>query len=185
MSTGTPTNAADLRRRLVGIALQWQECFGVAPAITSVVSELDAARLVGMPDEEYCAGGADRTSVTKGYDFKFRDLRYQVKANRPSGKPGSPVTLVARAHNYDWDKLIWIFTTGNTSFRKPGNGTWTTIGKPLNPGRDLDLRTCREDADFIHLRIRLHSHNVPFTSHVSAARKPPMSSQLSQTRDQP
>jgi hypothetical protein len=108
MSTGTPTNAADLRRRLVGIALQWQECFGVAPAITSVVSELDAARLVGMPDEEYCAGGADRTSVTKGYDFKFRDLRYQVKANRPSGKPGSPVTLVARAHNYDWDKLIWI-----------------------------------------------------------------------------
>jgi hypothetical protein len=108
MSTGTPTSAADLRRRLVEIALQWQECFGVAPAITRVVSELDAARLVGMPDEEYCAGGADRTSVTKGYDFKFSDFRYQVKANRPSGKPGSPVTLVARAHNYDWDKLIWI-----------------------------------------------------------------------------
>jgi hypothetical protein len=108
MSTGTPTNAADLRRRMVEIALQWQECFGVAPAITSVVSELDAARLVGMPDEEYCAGGAGRTSVTKGYDFKFGDLRYQVKANRPSGKPGSPVTLVARARNYDWDKLIWI-----------------------------------------------------------------------------
>jgi len=93
---------------LVDIALQWQECFGVAPAITSVISELDAARLVGMLDEEYCVGGADRTSVTKGYDFKFRDCRYQVKANRPSGKPGSPVTLVARAHNYDWDKLIWI-----------------------------------------------------------------------------
>jgi len=110
MSTGTrSTNAAELRSRLVEIALQWHECFGVAPAITSAISELDAAlRLVGMPEEEYCAGCKDRTAVTEGYDFKFKDCRYQVKANRPSGKPGSPVTLVAKVHNYDWDKLIWI-----------------------------------------------------------------------------
>jgi len=44
-------NAAELRSRLVDIALQWQECFGVASAITSVISELDAARLVGTLDE--------------------------------------------------------------------------------------------------------------------------------------
>ena len=31
-----------------------------------------------------------------------------MKSNRPSGKPGSPVTLVGKAQNYDWDKLIWI-----------------------------------------------------------------------------
>jgi hypothetical protein len=102
------TKAADLRSRLVGIALEWQDYFGVAPAITGVISELDAALLVGMTDEEYGSDCAPRTAVTKGYDFKFRDSRYQVKANRPSGKPGSPVTLVAKAHNYDWDKLIWI-----------------------------------------------------------------------------
>lgn len=31
-----------------------------------------------------------------------------MKANRPSGKPGSLVTLVGKARNYDWDFLIWI-----------------------------------------------------------------------------
>lgn len=35
-------------------------------------------------------------------------IRYQVKANRPSGKPGSFVTLVAKASNFEWDRLIWI-----------------------------------------------------------------------------
>jgi hypothetical protein len=115
MSTGTePTKAAELRSRLVEIALRWQNCFGVAPQITSAISELDAAqKLKGMPEEDYCADCRKRTSVTKGYDFRFRDLRYQVKANRPSGKPGSPVTLVAKAHNYDWDKLIWILYDRN------------------------------------------------------------------------
>jgi hypothetical protein len=44
----------------------------------------------------------------KGCDFRFNGTRYQVKANRPSGKPGSFVTLVSRASNYDWDKLIWV-----------------------------------------------------------------------------
>ena len=46
--------------------------------------------------------------MTRGTDFAFSEIRYQVKANRPSGKPGSVVTLVAKASNYDWDRLIWI-----------------------------------------------------------------------------
>lgn len=49
-----------------------------------------------------------RTAVARGTDFVWRDLRYQVKANRPSGSPGSRVTLVPKARNYDWDSLIWI-----------------------------------------------------------------------------
>jgi hypothetical protein len=109
MSTeAQPINAAGLRSRLVEIALQWQDCFGVAPAITSIISELDAALLVGMTEDEYRSDCTQRTAVTHGWDFKFAGCRYQVKANRPSGKPGSPVTLVAKAHNYDWDKLIWM-----------------------------------------------------------------------------
>jgi len=48
----------------------------------------------------------DTTAVQKGHDFRHAGVRYQVKANRPSGKPGSKVTLVAKAMNYDWDKLI-------------------------------------------------------------------------------
>ena len=100
--------ALALRNRLVAIAREWQAAFGVAPAITSVLSEFDAACLVGCPLNTYCEGGSARTAVSKGHDFTFNGLRYQVKANRPSGKPGSPVTLVNKATNYDWDRLIWI-----------------------------------------------------------------------------
>ena len=35
-----------LRDKLVDIALQWQAIFGVAPSITSSISEYDAAMLV-------------------------------------------------------------------------------------------------------------------------------------------
>ncbi len=101
-------SAADLRARLVEVALRWQERFGVAPAVTSALSELDAALLVGMADEEYCADCASRTAVTRGCDFTHRGCRYQVKANRPSGRKGSFVTLVGKANNYDWDRLVWI-----------------------------------------------------------------------------
>ena len=38
-----------LRNKLVDIALDWQENFGVAPSITSALSEYDAAMLIGMP----------------------------------------------------------------------------------------------------------------------------------------
>ena len=31
-----------------------------------------------------------------------------MKANRSSGKKGSFVTMVPKASNYEWDKLIWI-----------------------------------------------------------------------------
>jgi hypothetical protein len=99
---------AELRSELVEIALRWQDRFGVAPTITSAISELDAANLVCMPEDEYCSTCVKRTAVTRGCDFEFNRVRYQVKANRPSGKPGSPVTIVAKANNYDWDKLIWI-----------------------------------------------------------------------------
>ena len=97
-----------LRDKLVEIALQWQAKFGVAPQITAAVSEYDAAMLVGMSESEYSEYMQDKTAVNKGYDFVFNHTRYQVKGNRPSGKPGSTVTIVAKATNYLWDKLIWI-----------------------------------------------------------------------------
>ena len=97
-----------LRKKLVDIALEWQECFGVAPSITSAISEYDAALLVGMTEREYSEYMKDKTAVSKGSDFVFNHQRYQVKANRHSGKPGSKVTKVAKATNYLWDKLIWI-----------------------------------------------------------------------------
>jgi hypothetical protein len=106
MTPAGPTD--DIRASLVAIALEWEAKFGIAPAITSAVSEYDAAILVGLSPEEYGAGCAGRTAVSRGHDFTFRTHRYQVKANRPSGKPGSSVTLVAKPANYDWDYLIWV-----------------------------------------------------------------------------
>lgn len=98
----------DLRDRLITVALEWECAFGNAPAITSTLSEFDAAILLGLTPEEYeeCMRGA--TAVQKGYDFKYQSKRYQVKGNRPSGKPGSLVTWVPKAMNYDWDCLVWI-----------------------------------------------------------------------------
>ena len=102
-----------LRNKLVDIALEWQKCYGVAPSITSAISEYDAALLVGMTEREYSEYMKDKTAVSKGSDFVFNHQRYQVKANRPSGTTGSKVTKVAKATNYLWDKLIWILYDKN------------------------------------------------------------------------
>jgi hypothetical protein len=61
-----------------------------------------------MTETEYGSDCAGRTAVRFGHDFIHNGYRYQVKANRPSGRRGSPVTLVSKAKNYQWDKLIWI-----------------------------------------------------------------------------
>lgn len=98
----------DLRRQLVECALAWERAFGNAPAITSAVSEYDAAALVGLSPELYSAAMQGMTTVQRGYDFKFNGKRYQVKGNRPSGKPGSFVTWVPKARNYEWDYLVWV-----------------------------------------------------------------------------
>lgn len=98
----------DLRQKLVETSLAWERAFGNAPSITSALSEFDAASLIGCSAENYSTSMQGMTSVQKGYDFKFNGARYQVKGNRPSGKPGSFVTLVPKATNYEWDFLIWV-----------------------------------------------------------------------------
>ena len=92
----------------MAIALDRERSFGVAPAITSALSENHAASLVGHTDDSLGRDCLGRTSVTRGSDFTFEGIRYQIKANRPSGKPGSVVTLVGKASNYDWDRLVWM-----------------------------------------------------------------------------
>lgn len=112
---------SDLRERLISAALEWQARFGVAPAITSALSEHDAALLVGHSSESFGFDCRSRTAVTKGCDFTHNGI--QVKANRPSGKPGSFVTLVGKASNYDWDRLIWMLY--DTEYRLQQAWEWT------------------------------------------------------------
>jgi hypothetical protein len=100
-----------LRQNLVDLALEWECQYGVAPSIISAISEYDAAtRLVGMSDIEYSCymQEQNRTAVSSGHDFDYKNIRYQIKANRPSGKPGSKITNAGKARNYEWDILIWI-----------------------------------------------------------------------------
>lgn len=101
----------NLRDKLKNIALEWQRKFGIAPAITSTISEYDAAMLIDMSEDDYSNQMQTQTAVQKGHDFVFNGHRYQIKANRPSGKPGSKVTLVPKAKNYEWDYLIWLHYT--------------------------------------------------------------------------
>jgi len=98
-----------IRDRLVAIALQWQHLFGVAPAITSAVSEFDAAtRLLGMTFADYQIQCEGRSAVTAGHDFVFKGCRYQIKSNRESGRPNAKARMVPKPKNYKWDRLIWI-----------------------------------------------------------------------------
>lgn len=64
-----------LRDKLADIALQWQASFGVAPSITSSISEYDAAMLVGMSEKEYSDYMRDKTAVAKGTDFVYRNIK--------------------------------------------------------------------------------------------------------------
>jgi hypothetical protein len=123
----------NLRDQLVGLALSWQERFSVAPRVTDTVAEFDAAMLVGMSEDDYAEAMRGRSAVAKGHDFAFRGVRYQVKANRPSGGRGSAVTLVAKAKNYDWDVLIWILYDREYRLQEAWSWSVTTYRAAFDP----------------------------------------------------
>lgn len=131
------SNYEDLRHRLTTIALEWESAYVIAPSITSALSELDAARLTGLKidihsEEQITTSkivGFDleptysdlmqgKTTVSKGYDFKFKGHRFQVKANRPSGKSGSFVTKAPQPKNLEWDYLIYILYDKNYALQE-------------------------------------------------------------------
>jgi len=98
----------NLRDSLVEIALNWESKFIVMPQVTSAISEYDAARLLGCDEQTYSEIMKGQTAVTKGHDFIYKGIKYQIKGNRSSGKPGSKITKGPKANNYKWDYLIWI-----------------------------------------------------------------------------
>ena len=104
-----PLSPTGLRAALVRLALEWKAHLVVMPAITCAISEFDAGRLMGMTEAEYAASRSGQTAVSRGHDFVRTLLRYQVKANRPSGKRGSfPTKVNGVGSNWAWDRLIWI-----------------------------------------------------------------------------
>ena len=71
-----------LREELVSVALKWQERYGIAPQITTPLSEYDAAMLVGFPEHEYSCYMQPKTAVDKGLDFVYRGVRYHIQGCR-------------------------------------------------------------------------------------------------------
>jgi hypothetical protein len=110
------TAGSDIRARLAGLAIEWEHRYGVAPPITSAISEYDAAMLLGLSDDEYASSCVGRSAVTPGTDFVHRGIRYQVKANRPSGRAGSTVTIISKPRNLGFDVLVWVLYRPDFSF---------------------------------------------------------------------
>lgn len=65
----------ELREKLVEATLAWERAFGNAPLITTVLSEYDAARLIGCSTEYYSCVMQGATAVQKGHDFVFNGVR--------------------------------------------------------------------------------------------------------------
>jgi hypothetical protein len=120
--------------RAVGATpLEWERAYGIAPAITGALSEYDAARLIGLSYAEFRDAIGQASAVQKGYDFKWDGVRYQIKANRPSGKVGSFVTLVSKAKNYDFDVLIWLLYDKDYELKEAWSFRKRTTGRDLMP----------------------------------------------------
>jgi hypothetical protein len=60
-----------LRKRLVDVALEWEQAFGNAPHITAALSEFGAAQLVGFSLADYCESMKGTTAVHRGFDFRY------------------------------------------------------------------------------------------------------------------
>lgn len=135
--------ALELRNRLVEVTLAWEAELGVGPRVTSAISEVDAARLVGCRYDEYCQFMSGRTAVSSGHDFELDGVRYQVKANRPSGKPGSRVTLTPGVKNFEWDHLVWILYAQDYAIEEAWIWSVGDFVKEFEPGERLSPEKMR------------------------------------------
>lgn len=130
----------DLRQRLVEAALAWERAFGIAPSITSALSEFDAAMLIGCSAEGYSTSMCGATAVQKGHDFIFNSSRYQVKANRPVGSPAALLLWCPKRKTMNGTFSFGFSTTSNTRSRRRGFGKWVRTRQRLIPSNDLRLR---------------------------------------------
>ena len=137
----------NLRQQLVKAALQWEELTGIAPSITSAISEYDAAMLCGVRPEEFKKCTKGMTAVTKGHDFIWQGKKYQVKANRPSGKPGSSVTIISKPKNLEWDYLIWILYNRQYEIEEAWQCDVKTYTEKLHHNKYLRPNHLREIAE--------------------------------------
>lgn len=79
----------ELRTKLIAIALEWQDRYGVAPQITTPLSEYDAAMLVGMPEHEYSVFMQDITAFIKALTSSTKMYVIKSKATAQAVNQGA------------------------------------------------------------------------------------------------
>lgn len=141
LETPAAGSGTDMRSRLAALSMAWEHRYGVAPPITSAISEYDAAMLIGLTDDEYASACVGRSAVTPGADFVHRGIRYQVKANRPSGRAGSTVTIISKPRNLGFDVLVWVLYCPDFSIDEVWTVDVVTFERELH--REIYLRPAR------------------------------------------
>ena len=111
-----------IREQLVEIALKWQERYGIAPSITSAISEIDVAMMVGMREEDYSVLMQDMTAVNKGYNFIQNNLKYQIKMNLPLENLAVKLQTLVKQETMIWMCLYGLGMILITILKKPGVG---------------------------------------------------------------
>jgi hypothetical protein len=100
-----------LRDRLVETAIEWQEKYGVSPRvspiITPAIAEYDAARIIGISEEEYAELERDRhlafNFIYKGKRYRTRGSRQKSLSERPEG-----TVIYEKPKDFEWDCFIFI-----------------------------------------------------------------------------
>ena len=136
------------REQLISQSLAWESAFGKSPSITGELGEIDAIFSLGFLTPETLRKRRSASAVKSKSDFEVNGLRYQVKANRPSGRPGSKVTKIGVPKPDGWDELLWVLYNKDyrvQEFWKIDHRTfWQALGgnKHLRPKiiRDSGIR---------------------------------------------
>lgn len=82
--------------------------------------------------------------MTRGSDFKHNGCNCQVKANRPSGRPGSTVTLVSKAKNDGWHRLIWILYNEKYEMQEAWQWDVNCYKEKLGPCKNVRPKDMRD-----------------------------------------
>ena len=160
-----------LRDHLVKSTLEWREKYGSAPHITSTISEYDAARLIGMSEEEY----AQRTiDSRRRFNFIYKKKRYQVHGTRQFSQLPESVAIEKKTIKYGCNYFIrvlynksyeiqeaWLWDINSVNGPDTGKGLKQYFeSNDRMTFADLRLGKCLEDAQKTWLeKLLINSRN--------------------------
>ena len=160
-----------LRDQLVNSTLEWREKYGNAPTITQSISEYDAARLIGMSEEEY----SERTiDSRRRFNFIYKKRRYQVHGTRQFSQLPESVAIEKKTIKHGCNYFIrvlynksyeiqeaWLWDINSVNGPDTGKGLKQYFeSNDRMTFADLRLGKCLEDAQKTWLeKLLINSRN--------------------------